>query len=75
MIWVRVRVTGEVHITRVSGMGMLKKRDAHITVTPGLSRHGGPQDNEPVFKIRDEDNKQDFRLFSLYIYSLLLTSN
>ena len=35
-IWVRVRVTGDAHITRVSGVGMPKTRgcpyDMHITV-------------------------------------------
>ena len=46
-----------------------KSGDAHITVTPGLSRHRGPLDNEP------EDNIQGFRLFSLCIYSLLLVSH
>ena len=30
--------------------GCPKSGDAHITVTPGLSRHGGPQDNKPVSK-------------------------
>ena len=55
--------------------GCPKSGDAHITVIPGPSRHGGPLDNEPVFNIRAEDNKQGFRLFSLCIYSLLLASN
>ena len=34
-IWVRVRVTGDAHITRGLGMGMAKTIDAHVTVTPG----------------------------------------
>ena len=55
--------------------GCPKRGDAHITVTPGLSRHGGPLDNEPVFNNQAEDNKQGFRLFSLCIYSLLLASD
>ena len=36
-IWVRVRVTGDAHITRVRGMGCPKCGDASITVTPVLS--------------------------------------
>ena len=38
-IWVRVRITGDAHITRVWRMGCPKRRDAHITVTPVLSVH------------------------------------
>ena len=55
--------------------GYPKSRDALIAVTPGLSIHGGPLDNESVFNIRAEDNKQGFRLFALCMYSLLLASH
>ena len=56
-------------------LGCPKSVDALITVTPGLLIHGGPLDNEPVFNIRAEDNKQGFRLFSLCMYSLILASH
>ena len=55
--------------------GCLKRGDAHITVTPGLSSNGGALDNEPVFKIPAEDNKQGFRRFTLCIYSLLFANH
>ena len=76
-IWVsdRVRVTGDAHITRVWEWGCPKRGNAHITVTPGLSSNGGALDNEPVFKIAAEDNKQGFRLFTVCIYSLLFANH
>ena len=37
VICVRVRVTGDAHITRVLEMGMSKTRGSHITVTAPLS--------------------------------------
>ena len=76
-IWVRVRVrvTGDVHISRVSGMGMLKKRGCPYHCDNGTFETQGPLDNEPVFKIRAEDNKQGFRLFTLCIYFLLFANH
>jgi len=38
-IWVRVRVTGDAHITRVWEWGCPNRKDAHITVTTDNESH------------------------------------